>query len=705
MPYRIVSPPTSESETQAPIKGKFRIVQKPSFEEKEPEHEKSKRSFLEKAARVGAQYGIGALEAANLPYELAVAPLASKSAQNVAYRKIIGEHLEDLIQQRKFGKWTDQDQELYDSLVAQLKDPSESAKFTKAPDLSIRGLAEKATGIDLHPEGVLEKAASWTSFIRNPIKLLQKGGNPKEIIRALTPTKTEALRGLAAGEALEGAEQGDFGPIGTIASAIVGDVSGSGLAGVGKVGKNLIRNPKATLAKSAAKLTSPQKRAIQQGIIQEFRNSGIQADVGTLTDNYLVKMIQSRLAQSGFTGKALDDLRSEMTNQIKKEYGDLANSLGSAKFATTHEAGEVAKSWMQKIRDLDKQEYNALYDKSRRGFGEDTFVDASKLISSIHNLEKELLPGSIKSTEQKAVLDALDKIKGDITTSSGKNKLANVKNLMNDKIGLNDMINYEVQGGAKQLLKGLTHDIDRAIISASKDNPVAVKNYINANRRFSAHAKTFRNPKTTPLLKEFSDPEQIFNKMNSVEGIRHLRNILLKSPNGQDMFNALARLKLEEVIGKNLVDSTTQQIKLGTFSKLLEKGKNRSVIKEILGAKEFQRLERLQKNVGKLSDTANKFYNASKTASSLEDIAVVVKAMKDIIHLLSGNPFPLIKTGTGIVGARYISKLISDPKFLNLVEDAILASSKNNTSRMLQISEEMIPIIRASMLYSKAEQS
>jgi hypothetical protein len=665
------------------------------------EEKKPKRTKNEKAARVGAQYTLGAAESALLPYEIAVSPLASKDAQNAAYREILGDDLERLLEQKAAGVWDETDQQQYDSIVNQLKDARESEKHVQTANIGVRALAEKLTGVDLHPEGILEKAASWAGFIKDPKKIAALGKDGlklQEVIRAISPTGKEALRGIGAGTALEIAEDGGYGPIGTLAAAIVGDVAGSGTAGIAKGVTELITKPKQTLAKVAAKFTPKEKIELQKDVIKDFNKSGIQADIGTLTDSELLKMMQTKLAQSGLTGSALDDLKSQMTNQIKKEYESLASTLGDAKFATTHEAGQSVKNMMQRIREADLAEVRKLYTEAEGALKTtNAYVDPHRLANSIRNLENKLKPGSLKAGEQQAVLNSLKTLKRDLYDSSGKLMYANVKELMNNKIALNDIINFEVQGGAKQLLKTIVGEIDRAIVSHIKDNPKFAKKYIEANKRFSSHAKTFRNKNIDQLLRETADPEKIFNKMNSIEGIKSLKSVLDKAQAGKDTFNNLSRFKLDKVIGDNMVDSTSQQIKLGTFSKLLEKGKNRQVIKELLDPVSYRRLERLQKNAGKLAETAQKFLNASKSGVTVVDVGVVGVALKGIASILSGNPWLLAKTAGGILGARYLTKLMGDPKFLKLVEQAIEASSKNNNTLLMQLGQQLSTSINSAI--------
>jgi len=641
------------------------------------ESQKPETSMLQKAGRIASQYAIGGAEAALLPYEALVAPLAIPGGQEAIQDLFTREILSDVYPTESEGKQVG---------PRELSEPI---------NLGVRGLVEKATGIDFHPEGILEKAANWSGFLKNPRKLkdLAKSGlTAKDAAKAISPSATESIRGVGAGAALQAAEEGDFGPIGTIAAAVIGDIGGMGVAGAAKSAKMLIKKPKKVLSEAAAKFTPKEKIELQKEIIKDFREAGIQADLGTITDSNLVKWTQSRMAQSGLTGKSLAEFRDNLTKQIKEEYKSLADSLGESRFLAKHEAGEAAREGIKAIREADLAATRKLYTEATKALKEGAVVETRKLATAIENLEKELKPGAIKSTEQQTVLNTIDKLKKDIYTEKGTLKLADVKELMNNKIALNDIINYEVQGGSKQLLKSVVAEIDRAIISHGKQNIPFVRNYISANKKFSEHAKIFRN-KTAKNMMNAEDPAQLMNKMNSVQGIRSLGKILDKTPEGKTLFNNLKRHQLEKVVGDNLVDSTTQQVKLGTFSKLLEKGKNREVIKEVLGAQAFKRLERLQKNAGRLAEAAQKFYNSSQSGASSIDAAILAKGIGDIANLLSGNPWPLMKLAGGMIGARRLSGLLSDPEFLKLTEEVILASEKGTKQDLIISVEKLKPYI------------
>lgn len=681
------------------------------FAQYEVKEEKKKKSKLEQGLRVAAQYGLGRLEGSpgGLVYDIAVSPLANKEAQNMAYRESLGEDLETLMNKKASGEWDEKDQELYDHITEQILDPKKSMQYAQTADLSIRSLAEKAAGQDLHPEGFLEKGAHWVGLVKGPRvakELVKMGSSPKQIIKNIFPTVKETSGALFAGTALEMAEKGNLGPLGTMAAAIVSDLIGRGIPGLAKG----IIQPKKTLFKGLNFLANT-KNEIKNDIKKAAGEKEFTKDLGTLTDNNIVKMIQARLAASGLFGEPLQELRKKMTQEIVEEYESILKELGEVNIQSTHELGELAKSGIKELRDVDLAQSRLYYSQAEKALKEGALVNSSKLANAVAELEKKLSPGAIKSTEQKAVLDVIEKLKKDIyetktipsetiigpegeeiiTKSSSKTSLkdASVKDLINNKIALNDIINYEVQGGTKQLLKNLVGELDRAIISHGKENSSFAKNYIQANKKFSEHAKTFRNKSVDQLLKTL-DPAKIMNKLDSIQGIRDLKKILSRTSGGKELFNNLARRKLDNMIGKNMKDGITEQLKSGKFFNIIENPKNKEILKELLSPQAYKRLMHLQKHVGKLAESAQKFFNASQSATALADLTAVGTILSGVFGLLTGNPFALVGSSSLAIGANQLSKLIADPEFLRLVENAIKASEKNNIKLMNIAGESLI---------------
>lgn len=261
----------------------------------------------------------------------------------------------------------------------------------------------------------------------------------------------------------------------------------------------------------------------------------------------------------------------------------------------------------------------------------------------------------------------------DIFTTNGKSKKAAINSLINNKIAAGDIINYEVQGGAKKLIAKVVKSLDQAI--NTNVDPIFKTLWNRANSRFAKHAQLFRGKALSNILKG-EDFSQIAHKMNSPSAIAKIRQALSKTKEGKKLFGELARYKLDEMIGKNLVDSTSQQANFGRFAKLLEKGQNREIAKQLLGKEAFTGLERLQKVSGRISDTSQKFFNASRSGVHVGDMALASQIMKGIGNIISGNPWPLLKGGGLLLGGKQLAKLMSDPKFIRSVEDAILKSSK-----------------------------
>lgn len=122
----------SDDFVEDPIQDDF--VEDDFVEEAATKSEKEERTPFAKAARLGAQYGIGRLEGtpSGIVYDLAVAPLSSKEAQLVPYRESVFEDIERLEEQKLAGVWDKKDQELYDHLIEQAKD----VQFHSASDSS-----------------------------------------------------------------------------------------------------------------------------------------------------------------------------------------------------------------------------------------------------------------------------------------------------------------------------------------------------------------------------------------------------------------------------------------------------------------------------------------------------------------------------------------------------------------------------------------
>jgi len=111
--------------------------------------------------------------------------------------------------------------------------------------------------------------------------------------------------------------------------------------------------------------------------------------------------------------------------------------------------------------------------------------------------------------------------------------------------------------------------------------------------------------------------------------------------NRPQSFDKIARYKLFEMIDRNMMDNLTENVRLGKFSGLIRSSKSEAIVKELIGQEAFKRLCLLQTNAERLAKSAEKFYNASKSGTSLIDVGLASSAAVDV---LTGNPFLVMKS-------------------------------------------------------------
>lgn len=644
---------------------------------------KPERSALQQGGRYAGQALIGAAEAATMPYNIAATGanlLANFGSENIQARA--KHEIQALEKKRQEGTLNPTEQKYIDRIkhIAE-KGPNQ------APQIDVGSLLEKgihkATGINLAPEGIAEHGIRFATMMKNPGKMADLGKlamgamkDPKKLVtlaKSFAPGTKQLARGFGAAFGLEEAKEGNFGPIATIGATVLGDLIGGGIRGGIAGTVNALKNPKQFLASGFAKMAKSTELDIRKQIIQDFRKSGIQADIGTVTGNNLVKAIQAKLAASGLTGKPLEELRNQITKQVTDQYKEITKDLGQIKFKSSHEAGEAVKEIGKKIRDAEKEAISKIYEPSRSSVSNADAVNPTSIAKTIRKLEQQAKPGTLKATDQKSMLKHLQDIKADIYDANGQLKPVKIKDLVNIKRALHDIIDFETQGGAKNSLKLLLTDIDKLLQGYGSTNKAFGRSLNQGNKMFIEHVKKFREGPMAQFLKENSDPAQIMNKMGSINGIRKIGNALSGSAEGKELFKQLKAMKLEELIGSKMVDSTTNQLKHGTFSKLLKTADDKAIIGELLGNKQLAKLERLQNLSGQLAESANKFLNTSQTFTTAADTTALMTLVKGVGAILTGNPWPILKSGGLLAGSKQLTKMIADPEFLKLVEEAVLS--------------------------------
>jgi len=573
------------------------------------------------------------------------------------FAQSIGRDLADLSPSRRGGR-PDIVKELYEG-------PTVSQE--------IRSAREKSQGFkpgSLEPQGSIEKGAEkFSRFVGESPAFGGIGG-----VRGLL-----SLGGLAAGSQV--GEDLDLGPLGQFATGAVGALLPGGIENLAKGAARTVTSPKQAVAKGVAKLVKAP--AIKKQLIEDARKAGVQLDLGSITDSGAVKFIQNQIAQSPLVGDALETFKKDLSQQVVNEYKSIVDTVGQANFQNNFQAGESVQNAIKANQQSSLDSARKLYEQARN-VSNDVIVTNREIKDVVSEIRNSLTPGSVKSPEQSKVIKVLDDLKDGLWKD-----VSSIESLINNKIALNDIIDYEIQGGSKQLLKRVVKSIDDTLSKYGAFDPKFGNAWKSANKEFSQHAKTFRNTNISNVLKT-QDPASIFNKMNTTAGIRDVKKALSHSSEGKSLFNDLSRYKIDDMVGKALEKNIKDQIQFGKIGNIFKKPKTQELLKELMHKTEFERLNKLTGLSSNIAESASKFLNTSQSGTTIINMAAVSKMLFDIGQAFSGNLLPAMKSLGGLAGVRGISSLITNPEFLKAIEDAILVSKSSNVSLMEQAGKNLL---------------
>lgn len=584
-----------------------------------------KRSLVDKGKRLAQQFSLGAAQAhpIGFAYEIATG-LGNAEGQRVFENRIrIGEDL-DYLYDKNAGKpldqWSKEDQEFYKSLEEQIK-PGGEPKTPESIDLGLKNIAEKLTGADLEPEGTLEKSAHWLGFLKDPKKLYNGVKdfikNPKsafetskDIIKEIIPG-TKSLSALGAGTGLEMAEEGQFGPSGTIAAAIIGSILGHGPQAL----KYIAKNPKEFGAEAINLLTqgNSKKKWIEQ-LVNDANEMGVQLDAGTLTGSNLIRMAQARAAQSALSGPALDNFRKDLSQQIINKYKDLGDQIGNLTFENSFQAAEAIKNALkveeqnhpffkdykkesrplqgrvsvqeqppyqqELLNRISPQEFSndyvagetlkAVADDIKNPLKEefnDRWTEFNEVVSEIEAPQAELVSqlerfvaeneGSLllgTSSAEYRVLTAAEDLLNRLRTEEGALIGVNLSNLIKTKRTLADVANWEIGvSDFSSRFKELVGNIDSAINrTLERFSPELQQEFQNLNAEYSSFKDVFENKNVRQLFEpKNQDYNSIYNSyISDPDKLRSLEDMFYSNPRGQEVINQVKRDFAQRITSK-----------------------------------------------------------------------------------------------------------------------------------------------------------
>lgn len=661
------------------------------FEEVNP-----KRTGLEKTGRIGSQLAIGAAQGVLFPYEVGVKPLSSEKAQHAEYRKELFSDIERLQEQKQMGEWDDQDQELYDSLLDQIKNPEKAKQFVKTADIGARPLLEKTTGLDLQPEGVFEKGANILGNVAGfPGGIATAFGSiPKAAGTAALALTTPTL------------EESGVNPWLALGGGIVADVLTRGGIGLGKKVSGAISKgiPQAagTLAGKAAKLSPDQ---VKQGIIEAGERIGIsqgEIPLSAQLSSPVVQGVETKLRESSLAGRSLEKQLGNVESKVKTAFEDIANNISNRQGMLPNAVAEEAITQLKDIEQKSTQVYQSFYNQATKNLPKEAASKSSIGKGIINHLQEQVV-----KLGQGAGTPAKDAIRGRMERllKDWKGRFPDgnipISDLIELKKDLNQIIKYEVKGGVDKMLTPLSHMTKNAIQEYGRSSNKPFLNRFNeAEKHFSDSAQKFRKNNAVESLLKTQNPEQILNKMRNVKTYRELKKLFERTPDGKAAFADLSKYLLEDMIGSKLLNKNGN-VSWGNASGMLKDPKKREIIREILGKESFDKLKDIQKISSGIEEGLRKFANSSGTATKGLDIALILGTLgKGLGQIFSGNVISGAKSMSYLLIPRTMAKLMANPKFVQSMVDVAHAGRGNNPDLFLEAAQRATKLATPALLES-----
>jgi hypothetical protein len=237
-----------------------------------------------------------------------------------------------------------------------------------------------------------------------------------------------------------------------------------------------------------------------------------------------------------------------------------------------------------------------------------------------------------------------------------------IKALKND-------LNYERDiPGIKNLLNGFISSMEKDL------GNIANKEYLEArgaaNKYFKENEVDRIRTNIAQSLMKGEVPKQAFMYMSSAPDIRQLKKIMGESEASNEIMTSLKRAKLEDVLVKNILDSSGT-LSYANFSNMFNKApEKQALLKELLG-EQYPGMKKLAEVSQQFVTAGKDFGNPSRTTLSAAD----KKGVIDVIKVL-GNTAATVAGSTALHGIGFgmaveplgilaLSRVASDKKIVN----------------------------------------
>lgn len=414
--------------------------------------------------------------------------------------------------------------------------------------------------------------------------------------------------------------------------------------------------------------------------------------------NDLVSKLNKRISPSEGTKKVLgalkplqESLSSTVTDTSLVKLTETKNSLNS--LVKSGEAGTSSPFFKKIIVSMNKDI------KSHVKLNKDSSLTGNENISWGNT--KESVDGILSSVNKKLVKSEGDKkLIEELTplrkAMSPNKKRQSLENLIETKQSLNEMIKFGEVGGTAGSLKRVVSSMDQDIQNYAKKNKEFGLYFNRANELFGTSANRFRNGVVRTIIKN-ERPENVLKHMNSITGTRQIGDALSTTPNGEKLFGALRRLKLQDMLTEKFMTSTRDFRNKTAATALSELKNQNSLIQELAGKESYKKLRDIGDLAGEMSASFSKFANPSGTAQHL----LLGSGISAFIHgLATGN---LAAMASPILPFT-ASAVLTNPRFIGVASRALNAVKRNDIKSMNKSRLALLSLVREEEDKNKSNQ-
>jgi hypothetical protein len=219
-------------------------------------------------------------------------------------------------------------------------------------------------------------------------------------------------------------------------------------------------------------------RSLNIKAAQAARDLGVDLPAAVLTDNVLTGLADQAISKTPIAGNILKNKYDKVQSKTNKHLEDVYNEIGPL------DTPDIQK----RIADL--------YDASRTARPEDAVIKPLDTITAINDLDRTLVsdvssPGRVEL--KKYVQGLKKKLDPTISTKHGNIKLPiqdyPINKLIDAKVNLNDIIDYDTKGDALKRLTQIKKAVDGDLARYGAENPVWHKNLKEADTLYGNVAK------------------------------------------------------------------------------------------------------------------------------------------------------------------------------------------------------------------------